>query len=240
MHQARRHSSLFNTCLLLSILLLSSLLPARAGGLGVSPLRLNFDSAKGYGQITLSNTGREAMSVEAQVSPWPESADGQSAGDVVVNPPIVTLQPGAQATLRVAMARRPPPERERAYRLYVTELPKPKAPDSQAIGVRLRMGIPIFVAPQVPKPQPLVWRLEGAGADWRLSAHNPGNVHQRVLKVRLDDGVPVPATGSPYLLPGETAYFKLPAGTVLPPPAGSLALKVQSEHGDEATAVAQR
>ena len=240
MHQARRLSSLFNTCLLLSILLLSSLLPSRAGGLGVSPLRLNFDSAKGYGQRTLSNTSREVMSVEAQVSPWPENADGQAAGDVVVNPPILTLQPGAQATLRVALKRRPPAERERAYRLYVTELPKPKAPESQAIGVRLRMGIPIFVAPQAPNPQPLVWRLEPDGPHWRLSAHNFGNVHQRVLKVHLGDGVPVPAIGSPYVLPGATASFRLPVGTVLPPPAGSLALKVQSELGDEAAAVALR
>ncbi len=214
---------------------LLALTPVQAGGIGVSPMRLVFDSGRGFGQVTLTNVSQETLAVETQVIPWPADADQQSGRDIVVNPPIATLAPGARVTLRVGLLRRPPPERERAYRLYVTELPTPMAPGTQGVGVRLRMGIPIFVAAQSPQRQPLSWQAQKDEHGWLLRAHNPGNVHQRVLELSAGagGGQPVAAVSSPYVLPGATALFRLPASLPLPHAGEALPLQVQTDHGRE-------
>lgn len=214
---------------------------ALAAGVGISPMRLVFDAGRGFGQVTLSNTSQETLAVEAQVVPWPADADGQTARDVVVNPPMATLAPGARITLRVALLRRPAADRERAYRLYVTELPAPLAPGVQAIGVRLRVGIPLFVAAAAPQTQPLVWRLQADEQGPLLVAHNPGNVHQRVHELRVGDGegLPAPVQGSPYVLPGSHATFRLPALARPLADGEPLTLRLQTDHGRERVELAR-
>lgn len=214
---------------------LLALTPVQAGGIGVSPMRLVFDHGRGFGQLTLTNVSQETLAVETQVMPWPADADQQSGRDIVVNPPLATLAPGARVTLRVGLLRRPPADRERTYRLYVTELPTPMAPGMQGIGVRLRMGIPIFVAAQQPDRRPLSWQAQRDEQGWLLRAHNPGNVHQRVLELKAGagEGQLVAAVGSPYVLPAAVALFRLPASLPLPAAGEPLALQVQTDHGRE-------
>ncbi len=181
----------------------------RAGVIAVSPLRLDFDASRSIAAITVTNTGRETVTFEAEALPWPDDAAGQSTSDLVVNPPVATLAPGARKTLRVGLVKRLGAEQERSYRVYVTELPAPRSPDATGIGVRLRVGIPVFVRADAPRELPLQWSAERDGATLRLTASNAGNVHQRVagLSVLRVDKQFAATQSSSYVLPGRSTAF---------------------------------
>ena len=191
---------------------------ARAGGLVISPLRLDFGAAHTTVVVTLSNPSSVPMAVEMEATPWPADAAGQAVGDLVVNPPSAVVMPGRAVTVRVGLVRRPAADQERAYRLYVTELPPPAQVDG-AIGLRLRVGLPAFVAPARPERAPLQWAIERGARGAMLVARNGGNVHERVfdLQWQPDGGAPVTLRGPSYVLPGARVEYALPEAAATGP-----------------------
>jgi len=196
----------------LAILTLLFATACQAGGLSVSPMRLNFSAERGIGVVTLTNTSRETLTIEAEVRPWPEDAALQSAKDLVVNPPISTLAPGEKVSVRVGLVRRLATDVERGYRVYFTELPLLRAQDAVGVGVRLRLGIPVFVAAANAQPRALEWSVRRDDDGMLFTASNAGNVHQRVLKLSTQKGsVQYPAAqSSPYVMPGSSTAFRIP------------------------------
>ena len=191
-------------------LLLASV--CHAGGLSVSPMRLDFNAERGIAIVTLSNTSRETLTIETEVVPWPAGAAGQSVRDVVVNPPIATLAPGEKVSVRVGLVKRLGTEVERGYRVYFTELPNLRAQEALGVGVRLRLGIPVFVAAASAQARPLDWSVGRDGDGMFLTASNTGNVHQRVsaLTALLGTTRYAAAQSSPYVMPGSSTSFRLP------------------------------
>lgn len=204
---------------------------AHAGSLSVAPLRVMFTPERGISAITLTNTGPDTLTVEAEVRPWPADAPEQAAKDITVNPPISTLAPGEKVTVRVGLVRRLPRGFERSYRLYFTELPQPRLEDAQGVGVRLRVGIPLFVAAERAAPAPLEWSAAPEGDALLLTALNRGNVHQRVLGLVATRGsARIQAThSSPYVLPGRSAEFRLSGLTVTTGERVSLQVETDTE-----------
>lgn len=211
--------------------LLVSAAPCLAGGITVSPLRIDFSAERNVAVITVSNAGSELLHVEAEAMVWPADAAGQSVGDITINPPMLSLAPGAKAIVRIGLTRRLANDVERAYRIYFTELPKPLGTEAVGLGVRLRVGVPIFVGAAQPQPRPLQWSAQRDGDDVLLTAHNPGNVHQRVTQLasRQDSAMVAAVQGLPYVLPSGTASFRLPAKAVQD--GGTLALHVRTDQG---------
>ena len=215
--------------LLIGLAWLACASASHAGGLSVSPMRLDFSASRGIGLITLTNTSRETLTIESEVVSWPDDAAGQTAKDVVVNPPITTIAPGERVRVRVGLVRRLPADVERGYRVYFTELPPPRAQDSLGVGVRLRLGIPVFVAAGSAQPRALDWSVGRDGEGMFLVARNAGNVHRKVLKVTTQQGNAAYAAAqvSPYVMPGTTSLFRMPG---LAAAAGeTLTLSVQTD-----------
>jgi fimbrial chaperone protein len=187
--------------------------PAWAGGLSILPTRLDFTAGRGVQSVLLTNTSAQTVSVETEVLARPDGAPGQQASDLVVTPAVVTLPPNQRVRLRVGLLRPSDPEREQAYRLYFTELPAPSPVLGAGIGVRLRVGIPVFVAPQTARPQPLRWTASEGQEGWQLELHNDGNVHARVSRaVLMVDGQAVPIeVNNPYLLARTRQTYPWPA-----------------------------
>lgn len=202
-----------------------------AAAISVSPLRVVFTAERGVSAVTLTNTGGNTLTVEAEVVPWPTDAAEQTARDITVNPPISTLAPGEKVIVRVGLVRRLPRTVERAYRLYVTELPTPRSPDAVGVGVRLRLGIPLFVAADKAAPQPLVWSVQREGDTLTATASNPGNVHQRVSALTAVQGAVRHAAEfvSPYVLPGRSTVFRLPG--LVAAVGERLSLQVETDDG---------
>lgn len=197
--------------------LLATLVPsgAQAGGFSVLPTRIQFSAERGVQSVLLTNTSAQTVSVESQVLVWPEGAPGQLASDVVVTPAVVTLPPGQRMRVRVGLLRAGDGKAERAYRLYFTELPAPTPLQGAGIGVRLQLGLPVFVAPRERQPQALQWRRlpQREGSDVPLlEVFNPGNVHANLVQARVASGAdqwPLNLTGL-YVLAGLRLQVSLP------------------------------
>jgi fimbrial chaperone protein len=156
-----------------------------AGGLTILPTRIDFAPGRGVQSVLLTNTSAQTVTVETQVLVWPEGAMGQLANDVVVTPAVVTLPPNQRVRLRIGLLRPTTSPTERAYRLYFTELTAPAPLQGAGIGVRLRIGIPVFVPPAQVQTQALQWSAHQDTEGWWLTARNDGNVHTRIAQVRL-------------------------------------------------------
>lgn len=182
------------------------------------PTRIDFGTNRGVQSVLLTNTSAQAITVETQVQVWPEGAPGQLENDVVVTPAVVTLPPNQRMRLRIGLLRPSNGDTERAYRLYFTELSSP-APLQQGsgIGVRLRIGIPVFIAPNQSQPQTLKWFAHQEADGWQLIARNDGNTHVRAAQLML-----VGSSGSSHVeLPGNYVLARssltIPLNDKIPP-----------------------
>lgn len=218
MRRAPRWSLPTMPAIALALALLVPPLPVLAGGFSILPTRLQMSADNGVQSVLLTNTSGAAVTLESQVIVWSEGDTAQQANDVVVSPAVVTLPPGQRMRVRIGLLRSGAGQQERAYRLYFTELLPPAPLQGAGIGVRLRVGIPLFVAPRRPAPAALVWTVARDGDAWQLRAQNPGNVHTRATDVVLvhpngNDGLELTSS---YVLAGATTRISLPVAPVQP------------------------
>lgn len=216
-------------------------LPAQAGAFSVSPMRLDLGGALRSAALTVRNEDTAPMSFQVRAMAWSQDEAGldtyDESSDLVHFPRMLVLAPGQEGVIRVGL-RQPLAMVERAYRLFVEELPP--APRGEAGGVAtqvrmlVRFGAPVFVRPQQP-----VARLEAQDLSvsqgrvrWRL--HNAGNRHERLesLRVRAFDAQEAEvfegSAGLGYLLAGRARAFEmtLPAGAC--PRIARIALEVRT------------
>lgn len=218
--------------------------PASAGGLRVTPLRLDLSPTQTSAQVELINFGDAAMPVQVSVSRWTQ-VDGRDVyeptKDVFFAPPIVSVPAGGKAVVRMRLrGAAPPAEGERAYRVYFQEMAPPES-DGAGMSFRLRFGVPLFVTPRKPPLPHLEMTRSLAGDKLELTLSNTGQGH---LKIQGIDVFPAgvdranPAgnplgratqseTGTNYLLAGTRQKWvvTLPANT---DPAG-LALLLRAD-----------
>lgn len=201
-----------------ALALAAACLPAvvHAGSFTANPIRLTLAPGAASTSLTLENTGEEPVTVQASLMAWTQE-DGRDvlrpSQDLIVSPPIFKLAPRARQTVRVGTLRPADPTRERAYRLYLTEVPAPRAADQVGVSVSLQLALPLFVQPAAPLERRLQWRarpLEGGRIE--LSVSNPGNGHVQLVSTALlgEGGSPL-AEHSPraYVLPGSSASWVL-------------------------------
>ena len=198
--------------------LVAACLPAaaHAGSFTANPIRLTLAPGAASTSLTLENTGDEPVTVQASLMAWVQEEGRdvlRSSQDLVVSPPIFKLAPRARQTVRVGVLRPADPARERAYRLYLTEVPVPRAPDQVGVSVSLQLALPLFVQPAAPIERKLQWRarpIEGGRIE--LSASNVGNGHVQLVSTTLlgENGTPLaehPARA--YVLPGSSATWSI-------------------------------
>ena len=194
-----------------------------AGGISVSPVRVEFSAAQRSAAVTITNGNVERV-VQVEAFQWRRSQNEDvytPADDLIVNPPLFKLAPGARQVVRVGLAS-PAGGRvaERAYRIYFQEVPEQTAAASGGTTLQmvLRLGVPVFVAPD-PIRTELRWSAKRTTDGFRLQLNNMGNVHARVSDLAVT--LPVSAraaTGQPfasapalrYVFPGETTAWSFP------------------------------
>jgi fimbrial chaperone protein len=170
-------------CLLMVLLtLLSGAAPAQSS-FTVTPLRIELSPRSPAAIVDVINTSVGPLTLQMQQRAWvqPDGKDGQAdTRDLILSPAIFTLQRGEKQVVRIALRAAPDAQRERAYRIFVSEVPTPQlkvAPDASGFRVALRMDIPLFVAPlQAAAPQPS-YALDVKTA--RLIVRNAGSGHIR-------------------------------------------------------------
>jgi fimbrial chaperone protein len=164
--------------------------PSFAATLGISPARIVLSSSSRSALVTLTNQTDEETRVEVSVAAWSDAVDGtpilEPSEDLSVFPLIVAIPPHGEKRIRVGRARREPVVTERAYRLFLQELPPSKATATQT-GVRMvmRFALPVYVQPAKPAPSVSAEGFVVEGGHVRFQLVNAGNAHARMEAATL-------------------------------------------------------
>jgi fimbrial chaperone protein len=176
--------------LALALPLLLSALPARAGEMEVMPVLVSLSREEKSVVVSIRNRSPEPARYQVSVFAWAQGTDGQMklgpTEDVVAFPRVLTLAPNEAKILRVGAVTNFGTF-ERAYRLFVEEMPPPaKAGEPSRVRVLSRVGIPVFVLPAIPAVEKATLEsLELQGGKATFALRNAGNVHVRPFSVRL-------------------------------------------------------
>lgn len=217
---------------------------AQAASLSISPIMVTLDEKKHSAALTLKNGSDEAKVIQTELLSWTQE-NGENihtpSRDILVNPPIATLQPGQTQIIRIGLNRKADKAQELAYRLYISEVPPPPKEGFAGLRIALRLGLAVFVSPRAKPINKLDWQAarnpEGA---LQLTLRNSGNRHMRLtsLKVRdpgdgrqLAEWQPSPTT----LLAGQARQISVP----LPPDwqGKQLGLVAGTEEGQVETSI---
>ena len=197
-----------------------------AGSMRVSPTRLNLTPEEARGTITISNQGEGEITAQVRGYLWSQTADGQEvltpAGDLIVVPPIFTLEGGAEQVIRVGLRRPPQTNDEMTFRVVVTQLPSgPLEPG--VLTSLLSFSMPVFITPGGATAK-LEWAAEVLGPrEVQIRLTNTGSAHIQMTGFTLvsiaDPEVLLSApdfSAFAYVLPGSTVQFTVPLAQNLP------------------------
>ena len=211
---------------------------AAASTLGVAPVRADLSSAATIAVVTVHNSEDAAVVVQARPALWTQHDEHDQLDEtheLLVTPPLFTIPPKGEQTVRVALLRKPDASRELDYRLVLSEVPPVAAPESNQLRVALRITLPVFVKAATSTSPDLSWHHTTLpNGTLRIEARNNGSAHLQVLAFDVDTGrseQPLHTDSSRYVLPGSVAHWDLqPArGT---PAAAHLIIHGHSDAGD--------
>lgn len=183
-------SSAVARLLMATVLAGSMVAGAQGGSLTVTPVVVTLDDKTRSAALTVKNEGNEARVIQTELLRWTQKngADEQTPSrDILVNPPMATLQPGQTQTVRVGLKREADHAQELAYRLYLTEVPPPSE-HFTGMRIALRLGVPVYVSPTARPSARLGWRAaRAANGALLLTVLNDGNRHLRVDSFKVID-----------------------------------------------------
>ena len=199
----------------LAALALFGSVPASAGSLAVSPLRITLSGAAGISSVTVENNGREEALVQAETFVWRQVSGEHklsTTDDVVAVPPVFRLAPGAQQQVRIGLTRAFTEKVEQTFRLTITEVPTATVPGTVAVAVR--HSLPIFVRPSSALSSNLGAKRRPSNG---LEISNSGNEHVRIHRWRLSDSagaILAEDSGPGYLLSGASQVLLVPDNSI--------------------------
>lgn len=209
---------------------------ALASGLQVSPVSLTLQDKNADG-IWLSNEGSNAINAQVRVFHWSQRnfQDNLTASrDLVISPPMLTLQPGQRQLIRVIRLGSPTNSVEESYRLSVNELPS-ATPQSNKLQFVLHYSLPVFIQPKnsgAPEAK-LTWGVKRVGNDNFLEVSNQGNSHAQLSAVTYINHQGGRREITPgllgYVLPGSTMRWILAPQAANIAPGGKLEVMINGQ-----------
>ncbi|HTM63534.1 MAG TPA: fimbria/pilus periplasmic chaperone [Gammaproteobacteria bacterium] len=180
-------------------------------GYQLDKVRIYLSQNNSIDTLKVTNPDNTPTNVQAQVYAW-TIKDGKDdltpTSDIIVSPPIMRIPPNRTQLLRVGWRQPTPLATEKMFRLFIMEITPEKPLTQTGVRIRLRLGVPIFIAPANPVYQ-LNWSSQGlSGNKFKVKASNTGNVHVNIASADLvtDDGKTVGNfPGSTYVFPGQSA-----------------------------------
>src|SRR5436190_22349427 len=127
---------------------------AAASNFTVTPTEVNLSTSATSALVTLRNVSKLPLRFEVTVVTWSEDEHGKMAlnpsADVTYFPKLVELAGGASRNIRIGINAGLARDIEQSFRLFIEELPDQSAPAANAVALRTKMGIPVFVRPAKP------------------------------------------------------------------------------------------
>lgn len=173
--------------LALATLVLLAGTAAAEGQFQVEPTRVDLSTKAPAGAVIVTNHGHTPLRLEAKAFRWTDDVDGAAqltpATEIVIRPSLVEVPPGASKTLRVGTTALSAAT-EGTFRVFIEELPDPKAQKRGQITVLTRIGVPIFLAPQRGASQ-LASTVALDGDHAVVSVKNSGTAHVKLMGVKV-------------------------------------------------------
>lgn len=219
--------------------LLAAVGTAAASTIGVAPVRIELTPGTTRAVLTVRNQEDSPVVVQARPAAWSQHDDHDQLDDtheLLVTPPLFTIPPKGEQVVRVALLRKPDPSRELDYRLVLSEVPPPPAPDARELRVALRITLPVFVAAPLRTSADVSWRHAWLpDGTLQVTAQNHGTAHVQVLDFDVASAdhaaLKLHTDTARYLLPGGSARWELHAASGASPGA-HLLIHGHSDAGD--------
>lgn len=196
---------------------------ARGGEWRVSPIRLDLGRDAKTGVITVMNDADGKLQLQLTASEWTQDAEGKDlyaeSGDLVYYPKIMSVGGKEERILRAGI-RIPAAGREKAYRLFLEEIPGPRTSAGTGVAIAVRFGVPVFVKPVREEPKAELGPVAMDNGTVSVRVRNAGNVHfvvRTVIVTAKDargEGVFRTEINGWYLLSGASRAYAaaIPAG----------------------------
>ncbi|WP_449428595.1 fimbrial biogenesis chaperone [Rhodanobacter umsongensis] len=194
---------------------------ASAGSFQVNPVRATLSNTQHVVALTVRNTGPDPAVIQLEALAWSQAQGTDTYGpapEILATPPIFTIAAGASQVIRVGSRKPPDANVERAYRLFVREVPPPRKPDFKGLQMALQISLPIFVIPAKPIKPDLRWRASRlTSGELEIDLANKGLRHARLTHFRLtaaDSSRLLPMSAlAVYVLPGAEHAWMVTAGS---------------------------
>lgn len=159
-----------------------------AGDFSVSPIRLFLDNRAKTGSITVKNEGNEALNVQMKAYVWSQDSKGKDVytetSDIVFFPKMMKLNGREEQVLRVGI-KTPATSKEKTYRLFIEEIPKPTKQAGQVVRVAIKFGVPIFVKPIQEEKKIELENVTMSEGVLNIRIRNSGNVHFNIDSLNI-------------------------------------------------------
>lgn len=200
------------------------------------PVRLELTPEQPVQTMTIENDSDEVSRVQLRLYAWRQEGDRdiyEETRDVLANPGLFEIAPRRTQVARFGL-RTSSGRAEKAYRVFLEEIPTERPSLPGEVRTLLRISVPIFVPPAQPAAR-LSWRLVPAeGGKIAFLVQNEGNVHvqlNRLTLKRTGDATLGSEDMSVYLLPGTARRVLL--GVRSPPrPGETLKLEAMTDQAD--------
>ena len=142
--------------LLAALLVAAAPVTARAVTMEVAPVIIDLGRAAPSAVVTIRNGGTAVTRYQLTAASWTEARTGEpkleASQDLSIFPPLFQLGPGEERKIRVGALGQPGPT-ERAWRLFIEELPDAlsASPTGASVRIRTRFALAVFLAPALPQ-----------------------------------------------------------------------------------------
>jgi fimbrial chaperone protein len=210
-----------------AVLVLSFVSPARAATFSVDPIVVSLPRGDASASVAVTNQSQQKLRLQVSGFAWQQKPSGEIAlsptDDLVFFPPLLTLEPGETKRIRIGVSTASSAV-EKSYRVFMEELPSLESvtqPKAAAVVIRMKVGIPVFVSPNVAATKTGEVRdVAIAGNTLSFDVANTGNSHFSIQEVVLNGtstsgaSVYTQAVSGWYVLPGGTRHYSvtLPKG----------------------------
>ncbi len=179
----------------------------------VRPVRVDLGARQAASQLVVTNPTANTMLIQADAFDWSQARDKDSLNpstNLIVNPPIFELAPGAQQVVRVGLRRAIESGVEVPYRIWLTQVATPGEATDSGVQMLLRVSLPVFVTGAGTGSPQAVWQRDAADGAVEMGNSGARHLHVRELRLVSDGGRPE-SLGPCYALPGGLCRWAVPA-----------------------------
>jgi fimbrial chaperone protein len=191
-----------------------------AANFEIKPIKIFFDARSKIEKLTLKNVSEDNLTVQIKAYKWTQDEEGQDlyqdTNDLIIFPKIATIKKDEEKIIRVGTNLRSG-SIEKAYRIYVEEIPSGEKKDIKAATLHLYMkiGVPVFISPDNKNEKGTIEAVKLRNGEAEIMVKNQGNLHFVVTGLQVKGVNPQGQeifskdVGGWYLLSGTSKTYEI-------------------------------